>query len=250
MYKIYSRLMELLLVLTMVVVPVSLVSCGGDDDEDPQNPNTPADNGGNNGSNNNSGTGKVAEAVDLGLSVKWASFNVGATSKTEMGDRFAWGETSPKEFYTANTYTFADGKSESRLVSLGNSNDAASANWGNGWRMPTVQEIVELRDKCDRKAHTINGVRGVSFIGPNGNSIFMPAETGSGSTRSHAIYWSKTKTPYTVSGSYPSGGIRYLRLNIPVGTDVSENSEAGSSLVLIEGAGTGEGGYYVRPVHN
>ena len=239
MKRNYSKFLHLLMVFAMAVLPVSLVSCGGDDDEDSQKPN---------GINDNSGT--VKEAVDLGLSVKWASFNVGATSQSEMGDRFAWGETSPKELYTPNTYTFADGKNESRSLTLSNSYDAASVNWGNGWRMPTLEEIVELRNKCDRQAHTINGVRGVSFIGPNGNSIFLPAVTTSGSSRSHAIYWSKTKTPYSVTGSYSSGGIRYLRLNVLVNSDVSEASEAGSSMVYIEGVGTGELGYYVRPVHN
>ena len=200
----------------------------------------------------NAPTSEAGEAIDLGLpsGTKWASFNVGATSQSEMGDRFAWGETSPKELYTPNTYTFADGKNESRSLTLSNSYDAASVNWGNGWRMPTLEEIVELRNKCDRQAHTINGVRGVSFIGPNGNSIFLPAVTTSGSSRSHAIYWSKTKTPYSVTGSYSSGGIRYLRLNVLVNSDVSEASEAGSSMVYIEGVGTGELGYYVRPVHN
>lgn len=242
----YSKLLELLMVFTAAVVPVSLVSCGGDDKDDVLNPNNTVDNGNDNG--NKPGTVKVAEAVDLGLSVKWASFNVGATSQTEMGDRFAWGETSPKEYYTANTYTFADGKNESRSLTLSNSNDAASANWGNGWRMPTLEEMVELRDKCDRQAHTINGVRGVSFIGPNGNSIFLPAETTSGSSRAMAIYWSRTKTPYNVYGTIPSGGIRYLRLNPLVNSDQSERSEAGSSMVYIEGMRTGEYGYYVRPV--
>ena len=246
MKRNYSKFLDLLMVFAMAVLPISFVSCGGDDDEDSQNPNITD----NNGTNDNSGKVKVAEAVDLGLSVKWASFNVGATSQSEMGDRFAWGETSPKEFYTSNTYTFADGKNESLSLTLSNSNDAASANWGNGWRMPTSQEIFELQNKCDRQAHTINGVRGVSFIGPNGNSIFLPAGTTSGSSRVHAIYWSKTKTPYRVTGSYSSGGIQYLRLNVLVNSDVYEASEAGSSMVYLEGAGTGEWGYYVRPVHN
>ena len=139
MKRNYSKFLHLLMVFAMAVLPVSLVSCGGDDDEDSQKPSITD----NNGINDNSGT--VKEAVDLGLSVKWASFNVGATSQSEMGDRFAWGETSPKELYTPNTYTFADGKNESRSLTLSNSYDAASVNWGNGWRMPIKYPIHTKR---------------------------------------------------------------------------------------------------------
>ena len=113
------------------------------------------------------------EYVDLGLSVKWATCNVGATSPEDYGDYFAWGETETKSTYTeGNSKT--NGKSMGDIA--GNSSyDAARANWGGDWRMPTKVEMQELIDKCNWKWTTQNGVKGYKVTGPNGNSIFLPA---------------------------------------------------------------------------
>ena len=139
------------------------------------------------------------EYVDLGLSVKWATCNVGASKPEDYGDYFAWGEKSKKTKYTENnskTY----GKSMGDIK--GNSKyDVARANWGGKWRMPTKAEMQELIDKCTWTWITQNGERGYKITGPNGNSIFLPAAgicSGS-SFYSNGAYWSST--PYPDSGS-------------------------------------------------
>lgn len=112
--------------------------------------------------------------VDLGLSVKWATCNVGATSPEDYGDYFAWGETETKSTYTeGNSKT--NGKSMGDIA--GNSSyDAATANWGGDWRMPTEKEMRELIDKCTWTWTTQNGVKGYKVTSKtNGNSIFLPA---------------------------------------------------------------------------
>lgn len=125
---------------------------------------------------------KLPTAIDLGLSVKWASCNVGATSPEEYGDYFAWGDTNTKsEFYENNCKTY--GKDIVQLISYGFVNrdvlkaqyDAATIIWGNNWRMPTKVEMQELVTKCTWTWTTQNGVNGCLITGSNGNSIFLPA---------------------------------------------------------------------------
>ena len=121
------------------------------------------------------------EYVDLGLSVKWATFNVGASKPEDYGDYFAWGETEPKEEYswanyewgtTSNLtkYNTTDGK-----TILETEDDAAHVHWGGKWRMPTVEEQTELREQCIWTWTSINGIWGHLVTGPNGKSIFLPA---------------------------------------------------------------------------
>ncbi|MBQ8223472.1 MAG: carboxypeptidase regulatory-like domain-containing protein [Bacteroidales bacterium] len=123
--------------------------------------------------------------VDLGLpsGLKWATCNVGASSPEEYGDYFAWGETSTKSTYT-NSNSLTYGLSISQLQSQGyidgggnltSSHDAATANWGGSWRMPTKEEQQELVDECTWEWTTQNGVNGCKVTGPNGNCIFLPA---------------------------------------------------------------------------
>lgn len=109
--------------------------------------------------------------VDLGLSVKWATKNLGAEEKPqEYGGYYAWGETSVKSKYIiGNSKTY--GNSEIEDIS-GNSNyDAARALWGGSWRMPTFTEMEELVSKC---SWNWTG-SGYKVTGPNGNSIYLPA---------------------------------------------------------------------------
>lgn len=123
------------------------------------------------------------DAIDLGLSVMWASKNVGANSPEEYGGYFAWGETSLKSSYyygSSVTYNLSITELESKSIIGANGNltasyDVATAKMGSDWRMPTSAEIQELRDKCTWKWTTQNGVNGRKVIGPNGNSIFLPA---------------------------------------------------------------------------
>ncbi|MCQ2233189.1 MAG: hypothetical protein MJZ24_00425 [Paludibacteraceae bacterium] len=130
---------------------------------------------------NSYSTGKGV-AVDLGLSVKWAACNLGATKPEEYGNYYAWGETEPKTTYTENCkwcgVDYDVLKSQGVINSRGNLTsryDAATANWGAGWRMPTLDEIKELQNHCRWISTFMNGVRGYKVTGPSGRSIFLPA---------------------------------------------------------------------------
>ena len=188
----------------------------------------------------------VYEAVDLGLSVKWASFNVGATSPEEYGDYFFWGGTSPERSFTsANCFTYdktvAELKSSGIIGSdenLTTSFDAATANWGDTWRMPTSAEMGELINNCTWEwdsvivkidAVQLDTIRGSKVTGPNGNSIFLPAagskyRTTLSNAGSIGHYWSATPTEKSAF---------YLKLS----KNASEMGEQRTHL-----------GYTVRPV--
>lgn len=118
--------------------------------------------------------------IDLGLpsGTKWACCNVGATMPEGYGNYYAWGETQPKSTYNWNTYQY--GNSGADVVNIGSniagtSYDAATANWGSPWRMPTVSQISELINNCSNTWTTQNGVNGRRFTGTNGGTIFLPA---------------------------------------------------------------------------
>ena len=121
------------------------------------------------------GTCNGHEYVDLGLpsGTKWATCNIGAENPEDCGDYFAWGETATKREYTRDTYRYSGNP-----TTLPSSADAAAANWGNGWRMPTKTEFEELLNNCTWQWTTRNGVDGYLVTGTNGNSIFLPAAGG------------------------------------------------------------------------
>ncbi len=159
------------------------------------------------------------EWVDLGLSVKWATCNVGASSPSDYGNYYAWGETSPKSTYTwSNCFDCLDDSGDSwDIYKLGgktritptSGHDTARENWGGAWRMPTEAEIDELNNKCEWAWTTRNGHAGYLVTGPNGNSIFLPAAGARNggfafSVDDHGNYWSST-----LSSSY-SDIARYL----------------------------------------
>jgi len=125
------------------------------------------------------------EAVDLGLSVKWANMNVGASKESGFGSYFAWGETKPKTYYSWDTYSLSRGDTKfllkysfnDRKTRLVPADDAACANWGGEWRMPTVEEYDELvnPDNCEWEWTNKDGVNGYKVTGKKtGNSIFLP----------------------------------------------------------------------------
>ncbi len=145
-------------------------------------------------------SGQIAEHdyVDLGLpsGTLWATYNVGATTPEEYGDYFAWGETKPKEDYSWSTYKWCENKkvdaihipqdftkyvvsSEYGIVDnkivLEAEDDAATANWGADWRMPTFDEINELTENCEYSWIEVNGIKGAKFTASNGNFVFFPA---------------------------------------------------------------------------
>ena len=162
------------------VVAMGAVSC--DKDESSASSNS------NNGAPGN-GEITAGDWVDLGLpsGLLWASRNIGASQPTDDGQFFAWGETQPKMEYSWETYAYGYSYSEltkycnneyfgyngytDNLTTLQPGDDAATANWGNGARMPTMEEIKELCDNCTREWVTLNGAKGLKFTGTNGNSI-------------------------------------------------------------------------------
>ncbi len=113
------------------------------------------------------------EWVDLGLSVKWATCNVGASSPSDYGDYYVWGETSTKSRNKRNNCA-TRGKNNGSIAGDPQC-DAARANWGGSWRLPTKEEIDELVSKCKQEWTTMGGHEGCKVTGPNGNSIFLPA---------------------------------------------------------------------------
>ena len=137
------------------------------------------------------------EYVDLGLSVKWATCNVGASSPEDYGDYYAWGETETKASYDEdNCETW-----EKKIGDIGGtSRDVARVKWGGPWRLPTLDEIRELEDNCDYEWTTLNGVKGVKYTSrKNGNSIFLPAAgwrrgTSLDGAGEYGDYWGST--PY------------------------------------------------------
>ena len=173
--------------------------------------------------------------VDLGLSVKWATCNLGATTPAEYGDYFAWGETITKTDYSWDTYKYCKGTDTTitkycTISRYGNNgfidnkivldleDDAAYVNWGGSWRMPTDDELTELREQCKWRWTTHNGVQGYKVVGPNGNSIFLPAagRMDEGTlyyAGSYGYYWSSslsTGSPrYAYYVSFNSGGVDY-----------------------------------------
>ena len=124
--------------------------------------------------------GTPAEYVDLGLSVKWATYNVGATTPEEYGDYFAWGEVKSKIDYTENNYKYqgytkynpTDKKKVLDII-----DDAARMNWGGKWRMPSDSEWGELISQCtwewdnEKNGYVVTSQK----EGYTQKSIFLPA---------------------------------------------------------------------------
>ena len=132
------------------------------------------------------------ECVDLGLSVKWATCNVGASKPEDYGDYFAWGETESKSTYTWSTYKWSNGTTNDideesltkyynrdKKTMLDKEDDAATANWGGIWRMPTDAESTELIENCTWTWTSQNGVYGYKVTskksGYTNKSIFLPS---------------------------------------------------------------------------
>lgn len=126
--------------------------------------------------------------VDLGLSVKWATCNIGAESPEDYGDYFAWGEVvkgdgkissykwlTNTEITIYSKYWNESSGEKDHKYTLESVDDVARAKWGVGWRMPSDNEINELLTKCTWYLTNVNGVKGYKVVGPNGNSIFLPA---------------------------------------------------------------------------
>lgn len=160
------------------------------------------------------------EYVDLGLpsGTKWATCNIGASQPEEIGSYFAWGETKAKTSYESdNSTTFAVTYTTLVANSIINSNgvlmpeyDAARQNLGEGWRMPTDAEYIELINNCSHAMETYKGVYGIRFTGSNGKSIFMPCAgyIDSKNVRFTSVpsYWASS-----VDRSFPYSAKRFYR---------------------------------------
>jgi hypothetical protein len=151
----------------------------------------------------------IGEAIDLGLSVKWASCNVGASAPEDYGGYYAWGETEEKDEYSQSNYKYFAGGS---YVDIGNEisgteYDVARAKWGGNWRLPTKAECQELTDSCTWAWTTQNGVNGYKVAGKNGNSIFLPAAGSRDGTAVNYVggdgyYWSGTLCEFNANHAY------------------------------------------------
>ena len=143
--------------------------------------------------------------IDLGLpsGTKWACCNVGAEKPEDYGGYFAWGETTEKSSYTSGNYL--DGKGISYDIGkdiAGTQYDAATANWGSPWVMPSKDQMEELKNNCTSEWTTENGVNGRRFTGPNGASIFLPA---AGGRWKDDLYYAGSDGRYWSSSLYESG---------------------------------------------
>lgn len=176
----------------------------------------PTNQGGNNDGGGNGGNTETHTYVDLGLpsGTLWATCNVGAEKPEDYGDYLAWGETTTKTVYDGSTYKYykIDYNGDALLTKYNNDpeegyngfvdyllvlsaeDDAATANWGNNWRMPTENDYEELRENTISAWENRNGVNGRVFTAENGNSIFLPAAGAYGSdfhgSGEVGLYWS------------------------------------------------------------
>ena len=194
----------------------------------------------------------TSDYVDLGLpsGTLWATHNIGANSPEEYGDYFAWGETSPKEVYTVETYKWggydSDGQfylskynSISGYGTIDNKNelepedDAAYVNWGPEWRMPSPEQLQELISNCTWQWTQRSGVFGQLGTGPNGNTLFLPAA---------GIYYN--------SDSLLNGGLigAYWLRTLNPSDDVNAKAIAMGEAGVDNGATLRAHGLTVRPV--
>lgn len=196
----------------LTVWAVAIIGCSKPDDDD-------WGDGGGNG-----GVDTPYEYVDLGLpsGTLWATCNVGALSPEDYGDRFAWGETEPKEVYNWNSYKFGkkdmltkycyesshgyNGFADNKRV-LELDDDVAAVRWGRGWCIPDTAQWVELYQNTTSDWTTINGVSGRLYTGSNGNSIFMPAAGDSfeGEPDNQGVvgyYWTRNLSDIVSAGAF------------------------------------------------
>lgn len=121
------------------------------------------------------------DAIDLGLSFRWASCNIGANRPEERGHMYAWGETKERTSCDWSNYSRCGGSKETcydlgRDIA-GTEFDAARAKWAGKWQIPSCQQIRELKDRCTCERVSFNDIKGVRCFATNNNSIFIPDGT-------------------------------------------------------------------------
>lgn len=186
------------------------------------------------------------EYVDLGLSVKWARYNLG-TSKPEgfglyisyadpTGDN-VYNETSADNYYLRDNWnTFYNFfRTNGNNTICGTQYDCATNKWGNKWRLPSIKEFKELTDNCDIEAYSYNGVDGIRLTSKkNGNSIFFPAAGGKSYCVSLKLqdkgkkgyYWSGDLGYFGNSGPYA----KHWAFNYPKANTYDSTDDMGSQL--------------------
>lgn len=204
------------------------------------------------------------EKIDLGLSVKWASMNLGAAEEYELGYFYAWGETAPKMEYQIQNYIWCDGTSDANRnmlrilkynknsnygavdnkISLDDADDAAKVNLGGLWRMPTQEEVVELLNNTSwtrevNGSSLVKGYRVTSKI--NGNSIFFPII----GDMSYGWYWTSS---LHVDSSYNSASqcAEMLQMDYRHLTP----SDFWEGMVLLQTFGSRYNANGIRPVYD
>ena len=190
------------------------------------------------------------EYVDLGLpsGTLWATCNIGSDAPENYGDYFAWGETLTKDIYNWSTYQYCNGSNNTltkycnnpdygyngfsdTLTTLLPEDDAATANWGADWRMPTKDDMQELLRNTTRTLTTQNGVNGWLFTASNGNSIFLPAagtfsDGNNSGVGTFGYYWTSSfNTVYPYSAWY-----LYYRTNVSICNMSDGNRSIGRSV--------------------
>lgn len=163
------------------------------------------------------------EYVNLGLpsGTKWATCNLGAANPNDYGNYYAWAETEPKKYYGWSSYRWKSHSVSGRAtthyydygINMQLSDDAANANWGYDWGIPSEAQWMELEKYCK----WLWDSRGYKIIGPNGNSIFLPAageycDNELKYTDTKGAYWSSSKLYYRSHSE--SIGAKSLRFNI------------------------------------
>ena len=188
------------------------------------------------------------EYVDLGLSVKWATYDVGASKQSEEGPKYAWGETASKTEFSWANYKY--GSSVFDVTNIGSNikgtqYDAAFVKWGSDWCMPSETEAREMLSKCTFSVDYVDGVKGYRVLGPNGNSIFIPEIgrhwTSSLDSRSDYpeyatcinIYYNTQIWPYTWVASYAHEmRMKGLRIRAVTSSDATNSGTQPSSISL------------------
>ena len=203
-----------IIIATVVLLGAVIgIVAGGSDEEENSYSRGTSSYASNENSNSDSNKGiSTSKKVDLGLSVCWAGWNVGASSPEGYGNYYAWGETTTKSNYTEGSYQYHNGS----YIDIGSNisgtcYDVARAQWGGNWRLPTNAEYQELVDRCTWTWTTYKCVPGYKVTGPNGNSIFLPATHYCYGAEiyyrgSDGYYWSGT---LNVSNSFYAYSLRF-----------------------------------------
>ncbi|MCI7009862.1 MAG: hypothetical protein MR919_12865 [Parabacteroides sp.] len=160
------------------------------------------------------------QIVDLGLSVKWAGWNIGASAPEQPGQIFGWGDPSGQETVAdLSKYPTLD---PPKSICGDSRYDMATVNWGKPWRLPNKKELKELMDKCTWIPFQYKGSKGAKVTGTNGNTIFMPiSKVRFSNLNFKTLEWSDLKTYFLdFYTCYYSGDILF---NDAVQTDNAYN---------------------------